>query len=62
MALVDDCTPAMLYVKLEELGINVARLRKTRPTFARLEAMYYRKLDEKLIDVFHKKTPNWESL
>ena len=41
MTLVEGCTAEMLYKHLEELGVNIAGLRKTDPEMARLEAMYY---------------------
>jgi hypothetical protein len=48
MTLVDGCTTEMLYEQLQELGVNIAELRKTNPDMARLEAMYYEHLDKKL--------------
>lgn len=48
MTLVDGCTAEMLYRQLQELGVDIAELRKTDPGMARLEAMYYEHLDEKL--------------
>lgn len=48
MPLTEDCTPDRLYLHLKELGVDVRKVRKKKPSFVELERMYYELLDARL--------------
>jgi hypothetical protein len=53
MPLVEGCTEDELYRLLEELGEDVDALRKRKLKFKELEKLYYKRLDEKLKEVWN---------
>lgn len=53
MPLTEGCTAETLYNRLEELGEDIDRLRRSHPSFATLRKLYFDSVNKKLSQRVH---------